>query len=425
MTEAFLHHLWKFQLFSRQLLTTVEGEPIEVLKPGMHNTDAGPDFFNAQVKIGNTTWAGNVEIHLRSSDWNRHRHTNDAAYNNVVLHVVHEHDEEVYTRDNIKIITLELKGRFNPGLFQNYVGLVESDRWIPCGNHIGKVDEFTVSGWLERLMVERLEQKTNAILDSLKQNKNNWEETFYCQLAKNFGFKTNALPFEMLAKSLPLSLLSKHKDHQNQLEALLFGQAGLLEKDFKDAWAAELKGEYGFLRKKYSLRPISGAQWKFLRLRPSNFPTIRIAQFAGLMHRSAGLFSQMMGKETLDDLQPIFRTGVSGYWKSHYTFDRPSPVHEKSMGEEALLNIFINTVVPFMFAYGKYRSEVTLCEKAVKFLEELAPEKNSIVARWNELGITSSDAGRTQALIQLKNEYCNRKKCLICSVGNKIINSIS
>ncbi|CAN5408029.1 DUF2851 family protein [soil metagenome] len=422
MTEAFLHHLWKFKLFNRHQLSSTNGEEIEILKVGQHNTDAGPDFFNAQIRIGNTTWAGNVEIHQKSSEWNKHQHTNDAAYNNVVLHVVYEHDEEVYTKENIKLITLELKGSFNPEIFQNYLDLIENNRWIPCQEHISKVDDITITTWLERMLIERLESKTGLIADSLKQNKNNWEETFYQQLAKNFGFKTNALPFEMLAKSLPMAVLTKHKTNLFQVEALLFGQSGLLEKDFKDEDPGELKKEYDFLRKKFSLTPMDSSQWKFLRLRPSNFPTIRIEQFAQLIHKSIHLFSKILETETIAELKTYFSVPVSEYWKSHYVFDRPSPVREKTLGEDAAMNILINTVVPFVFAFGRHRNELNFQERAMKFLEELAPEKNAIIANWNQYGITSANAGRTQALLQLKNEYCDKKKCLFCSVGNKIIN---
>jgi hypothetical protein len=425
MTEAFLHHLWKYRLFDQRNLATSDGEPIEVIKVGQHNTDAGPDFFNAQLRIGSTSWAGNVEIHLKSSDWNRHQHTRDAAYNNVILHVVHEHDEEVFTNAKEKIVTLGLKGRFNPALFETYRNLLESDRWIPCANHVGKVDEFSISGWLERMLIERLEIKTSQVTASLKQNKNDWDETFYHHLAKNFGFKTNSLPFEMLAKSLPLPVLARHKDHLNQLEALLFGQAGLLEKKINSGYPGNLKREYNFLRKKFSLTPMDASQWKFLRLRPSNFPTVRIAQFARLMHTRTGIFSKILNIENIRGLQSLFSVSASGYWLSHYTFGKPSRKIEKALGEEATRNILVNTVVPFVFAYGRHRNEEDFRQRALKLLEALPPEKNGIIAGWEKAGITSRDAGRTQALLHLKNEYCNGKKCLFCGIGNKIINSIS
>ena len=425
MNEAFLHHIWKFSLYNSNGLATTDGERVEVIKAGQHNTDSGPDFFNAQVKIGETLWAGNVEIHLKSSEWNRHSHTADASYNNVVLHVVYEHDEEVFTQEHIRMVTLELKGRFDPALFRNYQNLIESSRWIPCESRISQVDDITISTWLERLLIERLENKTRSVLESLRQNKNNWEDAFYHLLARNFGFRTNSLPFELLARSLPLSYLRKHNDQPKQIEALLFGQSGLLEKKFRDDYANNLKTEYEFLRKKYGLSPMDGSQWKFLRLRPSNFPTIRIAQFAWMMNNSHGLFSKVLEAESVETLCSLFSASLSDYWNSHYTFDRPSPVHKKSLGEGAIHNIVVNTAVPSLFAYGTYWNDESIKNKALHFLEKLGPETNAIIDKWNALGLTSSNAGRTQALLQLKNDYCNLKKCLICSVGNKIINSIS
>ena len=424
MTEAFLHHIWKFRLFNSKELATTDGEPLEVIRPGQHNTDAGPDFFNAQVKIGTTTWAGNVEIHQKSSEWNKHQHTEDSAYNNVVLHVVYEHDQEVFTQEHIRIVTVELKGRFDQGLFNNYQDLIGSRKWIPCENHIGNVDPLTISTWLERMLIERLEIKSGFVLDTLSLNKNNWEETFYQHLARNFGFYTNSLPFEILARSLPLQLLGKHKDQLKQIEALLFGQSGLLKPRLTDSYGAELKVEYEFLRKKYSLQPMDGGQWKFLRLRPSNFPTIRIAQLAQMIHKSGLLFSRVMEIDTIKDFESVFSVGVSEYWSSHYTFDKLSSRQDKPLGETGRMNIIINTVVPMLFAFGRFANEENYKNKAVRFLEEIPEEQNAVISQWNALGITSENSARTQSLLHLKNTYCNLKKCLFCSVGNKIINTI-
>jgi len=424
MTEAFLHHLWKYRLFNSTQLATTDGEPVEVIRPGQHNTDAGPDFFNAQVKIGTTTWAGNVEIHQKSSDWNKHQHTTDSAYNNVVLHVVYEHDEEVFTQEHIRIVTVELKGRFDPGLFNNYEDLIGSRRWIPCESHIARVDPLTISNWLERMLVERLELKSGFVLDTLSLNKNNWEETCYQQLARNFGFYTNSLPFEILARSVPIQLSGKHKDQIKQLEALLFGQAGMLKQKINDSYGAQLISEYEFLKKKYGLVPMDPGQWKFLRLRPSNFPTIRIAQLAQLIHKNSLLFSSILEKEDLKDFENLFSVGVSEYWNTHYTFDRLSPAQSKPLGESARLNILINTVVPVLFAYGRFTNEEKYKNRAIRFLEEIPPEENTVISQWKALGVTVDNSARTQSLLHLKNTYCNLKKCLFCSVGNKIINTI-
>jgi hypothetical protein len=421
MKEDFLHHLWKFKLFNHHNLKTTDGEPVKVIQTGQHNTDAGPDFFNARVKIGNTLWVGNVEIHLKSSDWKKHSHHLDGAYKNVILHVVHEHDEAIKSVNGDEICTLELKERFNPKLYQNYRELLESRQWIPCEKRIKSVDKITIDSWLERLLIERFERKTDNILQSLRINKNNWEETFYHQLAKNFGFQLNALPFEMLAKSIPLSHLGKHKNNLFQIEALLFGQAGLLNKKFKDDYPNELKKEYEFLRRKFSMKEVDGSQWKFLRLRPPNFPTIRIAQFAQLVHRSSHLFSKILETAKIDDLKSHFEISVSDYWLIHYVFDKASSRREKHLGENAMLIILINTVVPFLFAYGKQRQSEVHEERALSFLEKLSAEKNSIIHHWESLGIFSKNANHTQSLLQLKNEYCSQKKCLNCAIGNKII----
>ncbi len=424
MTEGFLHHLWKLKLFNLNALQTTEGETLEILKAGLHNNDAGPDFFNAQVKIAGTRWAGNVEIHVKSSDWENHSHEKDKAYDTVVLHVVYENDKPVYRRDGSLIPTLELKNKFDERLWKNYHELLLSNEWISCQSHIKSVDQFTFSNWKDRLLAERLERKTEDILSSLRNNNNSWEETFYHHLARNFGFRLNALPFEMLAKSVPLAHLAKHKDHLNQLEAVFFGQAGMLHKLFRDDYPNALRKEYKFLKKKFRLVHNPQHQWKFLRLRPVNFPTIRIAQFACLVHRSSHLFSNMLACENVAAIENFFKVEVSDYWKSHFMFDRTSPNHPKHLGSDAIQNIVINTIVPFLFAYGKIRDSGIHRQRALDFLNQLPAEKNFIITGWNRLGVESATAYASQALLQLKNEYCSEKKCLTCSIGNNIISNL-
>jgi hypothetical protein len=424
MTEAFLHHLWKLKLFNYRPLTTAEGEQMEIVQTGQHNSDSGPDFFNAQIKIEDTLWAGNVEIHLKSSDWNNHSHQLDKAYDNVILHVVYENDQPVKRKDGSLIPTLELKEKFDPGLWNNYQELLHSKDWIPCEHRIRHVDSFILNNWMDRMLTERLEKKTETIFSSLQHNNNNWEKTFYHHLARNFGFRLNALPFELLAKSLPLSFLTKHKNHLNQLEAMLFGQAGMLNKKFNDAYPSMLQKEYEFLKNKFSLVLIPEHQWKFLRLRPVNFPTIRIAQFAQLVHRSSHLFSKILDCKNMKQLENYFKVEVSEYWKTHFIFEKPSANQSKHIGSIAIQNIVINTIVPFLFAYGKNRSSEIHQQRALEFLEQTPPEKNSIIGKWNELGIKSETAYNSQALLQLWNEYCTEKKCLTCSIGNKIISSL-
>lgn len=421
MTEAFLHHLWKLKILNSGKLKTVEGESLEILKTGQHNSDSGPDFFNAQVKIGETHWAGNVEIHLKSSDWKNHFHDQDGAYDNVILHVVFEHDGTVMRKDGSRIPEFELKNQFDERLWRNYQSLLQSNQWIPCQHLISKVDPFTLNNWIDRLLIERLENKTEVLFSSLQSNNNNWEETFYQHLAKNFGFRINAFPFEMLAKSLPVSCLAKHHDRLLQLEAMLFGQAGMLEKRRKDDYPNELKQEYDFLKNKFGFEPMALHQWKFLRLRPVNFPTIRIAQFAQLVHHSSHLFSKILDCEKVEDLKKYFRLEVSSYWQSHFVFDKPSKKQTKTFGDGSFENIVINTIVPFLFAYGQNRCSEIHQQRAIQFLEEIPSEKNSILAGWKKIGIDSRSGYYSQALLQLKNEYCLEKKCLNCSIGNYLL----
>ena len=424
MTEAFLHHLWKLKIFNSGKLKTIEGESLEILKTGQHNSDSGPDFFNAQVKIGDTHWAGNVEIHLKSSDWKNHFHDQDAAYDNVILHVVFEHDGTVMRKNGSRIPEFELKNQFDERLWRNYQSLLQSNQWIACQHLISKVDPFTLNNWIDRLLIERLENKTGVLFSSLQSNNSNWEETFYQHLARNFGFRLNALPFEMLAKSLPVSCLAKHHDRLLQLEAMLFGQAGMLEKSMEDDYPNELKQEYVFLKKKFGLEPMALHQWKFLRLRPVNFPTIRIAQFAQLVHHSSHLFSKILECKKVDDLKIYFRFEVSTYWQTHFIFDKQSKKQTKALGSGSFENIVINTIVPFLFAYGQNRGSEIHQQRAIQFLEEIPSEKNSILSGWKKIGIDSRSGYYSQALLQLKNEYCLEKKCLNCSIGNYLLQNV-
>ena len=421
MKEDFLHYIWKLKYFKTHDLTSASNEPIQIMKSGEHNTNAGPDFFNARIKIGNTLWAGNVEIHVKASDWVRHLHSQNKAYDNIILHVVYENDFEIKRKNGTVIPVLELKKYMEAEIWDKYVALQKSTQWIPCQKRIKEVDEFTINHWLDRLLIERLENKTKVIADVLKLNKNNWEETFFQFLAKNFGFKVNAVPFELLAKSLPLAYLGKHKNSLMQLEALLLGQAGFLNDIFIDDYSNELKKEYTFLKQKFNLHPIEKSLWKFMRLRPINFPTIRIAQFAGLIYKSTNLFSQIVACKTVHEVELLFKIAPSVYWQSHFIFDKSSQKQLKSIGKASIDNLIINTIVPFLFIYGAQKKNDMYKEMAIALLENIRPENNSIISKWNELGIKSDTAYTTQGLIQLKNEYCIQKKCLNCTIGNKLI----
>jgi hypothetical protein len=424
MKEEFLQFIWEHGLFNRNNLLTVDGKPAEVMHVGQPNTDSGPDFFNARIRIGETTWAGNVEIHQKSSHWYRHHHNVDAAYDNVILHVVDVYDLPVKVK-NHELPTLIIT--YPAELLENYEQLLKSECWIACEDKLSEVDPFILRFWFSSLMIERLQSKTGNILAILEQNKNNWNDTFYQILARNFGMKTNALPFELLAKSLPLQILSKHKNDLFQTEALLFGQSGLLNETLLgDDYFLSLRKEYSYLYKKYGLSGIESHLWKFMRLRPINFPTIRIAQLAALINHSSALFSRVLETENLGDLRKLFNVSASEYWNTHYNFNKISKDnHKKILGEIAFNNLVINTVVPMLFVYGDQHMDQVMKDRALELLEKLAPESNQIIRKWNSLGIESQSAFETQALLQLKNTYCTDKKCLNCQLGAKIIISVN
>lgn len=421
MTEEFLHHIWKFKLFDQLELKTTQGESVEIQRAGDHNFDSGPDFFNAHIKIGGLWWVGNVEVHIYSSDWKRHQHQKDKAYDNIILHVVHQADEKLYRSSGEEIPTLEIKERVNRKLYQNYLDFKSSSEWIPCVRQVGKVPSYVLQNTIDKMLLERLERKSISILNSLKLNTNNWEETFYQHLARNFGFKTNSAPFELLAKTLPARVIKKQRTSLLQVEALLFGQAGMLFEHFQDKYPMDLQNEYTFLKQKYNLEPIEKHLWKYLRLRPVNFPDVRIAQLAGLLFHTDHLFSKILEAENVSDLKKLFEFPVSEYWKKHYMLDRWSPKRGKELGGDGIENIIINSVVPFLFVYGKQKDEEKYFVKAIRFLEETNGEENVVIRKWSAAGVPVGSAFNTQALLQLKNEYCHSKKCLMCPIGNYLL----
>lgn len=423
MNEEFLHYLWKFGNFDTKNLLTTEGEPLQIIKKGIHNQDAGPDFSNARLQIGDTTWAGNVEIHTKASDWKKHNHQHDDSYDSIILHVVHENDQPIIRANGEAIPTLELKERIPESLYGKYLHLMANAQWIPCSNSFGEIDPFSRDNWLDRILVERLERKSGEILQNLKHLNNDLEEAFYVQLAGNFGFKINTEPFKRLARSLPYKIIAKHRYSLLQIEALLFGQAGLLEEEFVDDYPKQLKTEYQILKSKFQLNPIPGFNWKFLRTRPTNFPTIRLAQLAQVLHHNTNLFSSILEGKTVEDISGIFTVKASEYWDIHYNFDKSSKKSTKSLGQSAIQNIIINTIVPFLFVYANYKGNEALKEKAIQLLEELPPEKNNIINGFAEIGYKSTNAATSQAVIELKNEYCNHKKCLNCALSSQILKS--
>ena len=419
--EDFLHYVWRLKRFKITPLKTTQNEAIQIINVGELNTHAGPDFTNARIKIGDTLWAGNVEIHIKSSEWIRHQHQQDKAYDNVILHVVMEEDQVIHRKNGERIPCLELMNLIPPKLSKQYLKLLKSEHWIPCQYQFPTVSTIIKHMWLDRLMVERLAYKIEAIVRSLESNKYDWESSFYELLAKNFGATVNQTPFELMAKSIPLSILGKHKNNLMQLEALLFGQAGMLEEAFHEEYPQKLQREYQFLQKKYQLQPILGESWKLLRMRPANFPTIRIAQLAYLLFQSTHLFSKILAAQNVKELENMFDIKVSPYWHNHYVFDKVSTKRKKTLGKSTIHLLIINTIAPFLFAYGKRKAEDKYIDKALRLLEELPPEKNSQIRAWQKLGIQPESAYQTQALLQLKKKYCDPHRCLHCAIGNTIM----
>ena len=421
MTEELLQFAWKYQLFYKENLKTTNSEEIQILNPGRWNSDSGPDFFNANIKIGNTLWAGNVEVHKKASDWFKHNHQTDEAYNNVILHVVEEDDKKVDLPggEPLPVFIIEI----NESVKANYKYLLEEEGKPACHETIGNVDVIYIRSTLDKMLVERIQSKTGLIEQTLNFNQNNWNETFYQHLAINFGFKMNALPFEMLSRSLPLKVLAHHTNNLMQLEALLFGQSGLLNDELLgDDYFLELRKEYSYLAQKYKLKGMEGHVWKFMRLRPANFPTIRLSQFAALLHQSKALFSKIIETGKPQEIMQYFKVKASEYWDLHYRFNFSSKKGAKWLGESSQHNLLINTVVPFLYLYGERNNKQELKTRALDLLENIPSEKNSILNRWAEVGINSSNAYDSQALIQLKNVYCDYKKCIKCQIGTKVIN---
>ena len=421
--EDLLHYIWKFRLYNQHNLSTADGSPIQIISTGNQHHHAGPDFQNAKIKIGETLWAGNVEIHLRASDWMRHEHSQDASYNNVILHVVYKNDLEILNQQGLKMPVLVLEDRIEDALLLRYQNLLYAEQVsFPCEKTIHHVDEFTIKNWLDRMLIERLEEKSAQVLEKVTFLKGNWEEAFYQTLAANFGFKVNTLPFELLAKALPLNILAKHTHNLLQTEALIFGQAGFLNDPSEDLYVLSLQKEYRFLQQKYGLKPIETHLWKFLRLRPPNFPTIRLAQFAVLMHQQNRFLAEILKAENAATINAVF-TGInpSNYWTNHYQFNKESKPSSKKLGQASAENILINTVAVFLFAYAKENRSEKHHERALQLLKNLPCENNFIISNFIEAGVKLETAGNSQAIIELYNHYCSKKRCLACGIGNKLL----
>ncbi|NQX39591.1 Protein of unknown function [Pedobacter steynii] len=421
-SENFLHFIWQFRLYKTLDLFCIEGEPLRIMNPGLHNKNAGPDFNHAKLSIGETTWAGDIEIHIKSSDWLLHGHQDDPAYDAVILHVVYQYDQPIYRKDGSRIPVFILEHLFPEHLLVHYHQLMNMINRFPCEKQIREIDPVIVSGFLSRMMVERFEQKSALVLDKLIRLTGDWERTFYHFMAKSFGFKVNEIPFELLADALPLQVLRKHLDNPVQVEALVFGQAGFLSGAFKDEYPRKLKKEYLFLQKKYGLKPIGVGAWRFLRMRPQNFPTLRLAQFCGLMVRSDRLFSRVLEIEALPDLvQHLGNLPVNPYWLNHYHFQKETKKVKLQLGKRSVYHLIINVISLFLFSYGKYADQPQLINRAIKFLEQMPAENNVIIDWYRDSGLIVESAFFSQALLQLNKYYCAQKKCLNCGIGIKIL----
>ena len=423
--EKLLYYIWNYRLFPLRPLQTTEGEVVEVLDSGILNRNAGPDFHHATIKIGDTLWVGSIEIHQKSSDWFQHGHHEDVHYNNVILHVVQTADKDVITEDGKCLPQLVLT--IPEHLKENYKELCKTTDYPRCHKIIPQIDHFTIHSWLNALVYERLEQKAHVILERVKSLQGDWEKAYFITLARNFGFGINGDAFEFWAKNIPLPAVAHHRDNLFQIEAIFMGQAGLLDintipqkyqqEAVNDGYFSKLKGEYEYLAHKFSFTPINASVWKFLRLRPQNFPHVRLAQLSQLYYYQSAGFSQILEQPDIDGLQEVLKTHATAYWQSHYTFGCPSARNDKTLTITSRQLIIINTIVPLLYAYGISIGDEQMKERALNLLDSIRAENNYITRQWSELGIKVDRATDTQALIQLKKEYCDRKYCLHCRFG--------
>lgn len=422
MQEDFLHYIWKHKKINFNNLKTTKGEAIVISSIGQHNFNSGPDFFNAKIKIGEQLWAGNLEIHLKSSDWFLHNHEQDKAYDNVILHVVWDDDTEVFRKDNSVIPTLELKNYTDKSLLNNYEKLLsKKDKWINCENDFALTNQFVLDHWLERLYFERLDRKSNTIQNLLQTSKNDWEAVLFKMLTKNFGLKVNGDAFFSLGNSIDFSIIRKTQSNQQIIEALLFGQSGLLNEEVEHPYYSNLVKEYDFLKQKFNLQNSQVLPLQFFRLRPPNFPTIRLSQLASLYNKHQNLFSKVVKINQREDFYELFKVSTSEFWKTHYTFQKESKASTKMISKSFIDLLLINTILPLKFSYAKQKGEEVNTD-LIELASTIASEKNTIIETFNKLKKVSKSALQSQSLIQLKTEYCDKNKCLQCAIGNSLIN---
>ncbi len=415
--EDLLQFIWEAGLYDGENLRTTDGEPLEVLKAGRIQMNSGPDLRDALVRIGDQLWAGNVEVHLRTSEWNAHGHQHDSAYNNVVLHTVYLHDAEIRTQEGRCPPTVELRARINAENLQLHQALMSGRDPVPCAPRIQEVDAGRIRIWLERLLVERLERKTTEVEALYGRLGNDAAETFHHMLLRGLGGNVNAEPFGMLAHALPVKLLLKYRDDPARTEALLFGQAGFLDEAFTDAHPQRLQQEHAHLARLHGLRPAPVAAWKFGRMRPANFPTVRLAQWAAFITGSNNAYGQLLQHDEPGSIRALLEVEPGGYWLDHYRFDHSSGARPKRLGRSTADGIIINSIVPYLFALGRIRGHQAWMDRALKLMEQLPAEQNSILDMWSDVGIRAENAAQGQALIELKKNYCAERKCLSCAIG--------
>ncbi|MFM7155922.1 MAG: DUF2851 family protein [Bacteroidota bacterium] len=418
MSESFLHFLWRWKRFDSNKLQTTSGLPLDILNPGEWNRHSGPDFFNARIRMDGALWAGNVELHVQASEWDAHGHSSDPAYDNVLLHVVYEEDRPVISASGKRIPCLELKGKIPPRLIHQYRQLEQQRAGIPCGKFWREVPDEIREGWLKQILAERLELKSGAVLRLLEVTRQHQDEAFYRLLARNFGLQVNTEPFEMLAQSVPAVIPARLRSNLLQLEALFFGQAGLLERQFEEEYPLLLQREYALLRHKFGLNPMNASQWKFMRMRPSGFPTVRIARFAALLQKNPFPLSSLLAARNLAEMEELLSVELSDYWKTRYDFGKESAVSgTRRTGHDFIHTIILNTLVPFMYCLGKLKGDAGLTGKSLDLLGEIPPEQNKITRFWYDMGERPASAARTQALIHLKKHWCEARNCLECEIG--------
>ncbi|UPT71509.1 MAG: DUF2851 family protein [Flavobacterium sp. JAD_PAG50586_2] len=420
MKEDFLHYVWQYKKFEFSSLTTVAGDSLTISNCGDYLQQSGPDFFNAQITIDNQKWAGNIEIHLRSSDWYLHHHEKDPNYDNVILHVVWEHDSPIFRKDNSEIPALELKQYVSKYVLESYNSLSSQKSWIYCENQIASIDDFVLLHWQERLFFERLERKGISMEQLLLETENDWEAVLFCMLAKNFGLNTNGETFLKIAKSIPFTVIRKESFEVENLESLFFGIAGLFPVDVQDNYTKELVNRFEYISQKHQLTKIQIEPVQFFKHRPDNFPTIRLAQLAMLYSKEQNLFSKLIAVKTKKELYELFEVPISEYWLTHYQFDNESPKKKKQLSKSFVDLLVINTIVPIQFTYAKSQGK-EVSESLLDLLREIAPEQNVIIDKFSGFGIKAKNALESQSLLQLKNEYCNHRKCLQCAVGIQLL----